>query len=316
MAIYNVVADYDWTSIPRKSNLRNKAPRVHISSYKLSGNQVLKRLVNYLSIAERTSAEDFYNNLYGGGDVEDHFHFPFFGDNIRSFNNSFGDTFQNGFGAGGGIGSALDDMAQTALSLTTQVRNSGLGKGVEDASNVFKNGGSLTDAVKAFGGGVVAGGEPGSYIETPKFYQYEPNDGPLEVSFVLSNTINDDYIKNYKLVNKLTKINRPYRHDSISMDPPRIFRLKLPGYRYIPWCYCSSFSVNLLGSKREINNIIIPEGYQITMSFTSLTVESGNFMEEFESAEDTKQGQQLIDLINNNNSETGSGPIFERPFIA
>ena len=110
-------------------------------------------------------------------------------------------------------------------------------------------------------------------------YQYEQNDGALEVSFVLSNTISDDIDKNAELVKKLTTINRPKRINSIAMEPPRIFQVKVPGQRFIKWAYCSSFGVNLLGTRRMIGGNIVPEGYQINMSFTSLTTEVSNFMD-------------------------------------
>jgi len=36
----------------------------------------------------------------------------------------------------------------------------------------------------------------------------------------------------------------------------------------------------MLGTRREINGVITPEGYEITMAFTSLTLEHAGFMKE------------------------------------
>jgi hypothetical protein len=121
---------------------------------------------------------------------------------------------------------------------------------------------------------------PGSYIETPKLYQYAQNDGPLEITFPLFNTINGDAVqKNYDLIDKLTRINRPKRLTSITMEPPHIYQVKLKGLRYMRWAYCNNFSVSMIGARRLVNGAITPDGYQITMSLTSLTTEVSNFMD-------------------------------------
>ena len=246
---YNVVKDYDWTSVPRGAALRNDAPKVILRSYRIVSNQVVDRITSYLQVANK-SADQFYKDLYKSAKQEDDFYFPYFSDQARNFNNQFGDTFQDGFGGGGGIASTLDDMAKKYIGGAVQI----------------------AEVVK---------GNPGSYIETPKMYDYSTaNEGSMEISFILSNTLNSDFNKNYELVKKLIEINRPKRNDAISMDPPRIFKAKLYGYRYMPWAYCSQFSVRLLGTKRMVGGIIMPEAYEINMSLQPLTAEPSNFMEQ------------------------------------
>lgn len=279
----DVVKDYDWCSSPRGSAIRKKAPRVWVKSYKIDSNLVLNRFKNYAEIASISDPEKFYNELYGNAtEPEDDFNFPFFQDDIRSFGNTFGDTFQNGFGGGGGIGTAADSTIQTALGTVAQINDA---TGLIDNAIKGYNSSSGNMIEKALGGvsnavANINGGNPGSYMETPKFYEYtSAHEGPLTVSFVLSNTINDDYDKNYQLVKKLTEMNRPKRINSVAMEPPRIYQVKVPGHRFIRWAYCSDFNVSFLGTKRNIDGKIVPEGYQITMSFQSLTVEVSNFME-------------------------------------
>jgi hypothetical protein len=253
MAKYDVVKDYDWTSSPRGSGMRKKAPRVWVKSYKINSNQIMQSVKNYLNIASQAGgdAKKFYDNMYGDSTTaEDDFNFPFFGDNVRSFSNTFGDTFQNGIGSGGGVGTALNDIVKNVAGLAADI----------------------TGFIK---------GDPGSYVETPMFYQFEKSDGPLQVSFVLANTINADSVdKNHNLIQRLTYINRPLRKDSIAVDPPRIYQVKVPGHRFIRWAYCSDFSINLIGTRREINGVIVPEAYQIDMSFQSLTLEHAGFGKE------------------------------------
>lgn len=288
---FDVIKDYDWTSNPRGSGYRKKAPRVWVKSFKINSNLVLNRFKSYAEIASVSEPDDFYNNLYGNAtEPEDDFNFPFFTDSIRSFGNTFGDTFTNGFDGGGGIGEAADTTAQTFIGLGGQIMNAtNIIRGtdekiMENISSGFKNTqGNIfqkaAGAAKA-GGNSLGSGSPGSYMETPKFYEYSSaNEGPLNVSFVLSNTINDDYDKNYKLIKRLTEINRPRRINSIAMEPPRIYQVKVPGHRFIRWAYCSDFDISFIGTKRNIDGIIVPEGYQVSMSFQSLTVEVSNFMD-------------------------------------
>lgn len=287
MARYDVVKQYDWTSSPRGSGIRRRAPRVWVKSYKLKTNQVLNRITSYVEVAKGLgggSGDDFYDNLYSDAtEPEDDFNFPFFGDTIRSFSNNFGETFQNGFGGGGGIGETLDTSIQTALGIGGQIYSAFGTDAVNEAAAIVSSGASPLEKIKgaasALKTGAKEGGNPGTYIETPKFYQYEENDDALPVSFVLSNTINDDYTKNNDLVKYLTRICRPLRKNAIAMDPPRIFQVRVPGQRFIKWAYCSNFSVNFLGTKREIDGVVTPEAYQVDMAFTSLTVEAANFMD-------------------------------------
>jgi hypothetical protein len=275
---YNVVKDYDWTSVPRGAALRNDAPKVVLRSYRIVSNQVIDRLTSYLEVANK-SAEQFYNDLYKSAKLEDDFYFPYFSDQARSFNNQFGDTFQDGFGGSGGIGSAADVIAQKYIGGVAQARSA---LGDEVMTNIGNKIASedIKGARNALGDALKSGGSPGSYIETPKMYDYSSaNEGAMDISFILSNTLNSDFNKNYELVKKLIEINRPKRNDAISMDPPRIFKAKLYGYRYMPWAYCSSFSVRLLGTKRMVNGVIMPEAYEINMGLQPLTAEPSNFME-------------------------------------
>lgn len=279
MAKYDVVKEYDWTSAPRGSSIRKNAPRVWVKSYKLTSNQLMSSIENYLNIAKEASgdAKSFYDKMYSEvADPEDDFNFPFFGDNVRGFTNTFGDTFQNGIGQGGGIGETANNMVKEAMAIGGQMRSAVGTKNFNEAWNLMSSG-KYADALKTVGSGLAKGGDPGTYIETPMFYQFEKNDAPLEVSFMLSNTINSDYDKNHKLVQRLTYINRPLRKNSIAVDPPRIYQVRVPGHRLIRWAYCSNLSINFAGTRRIIDNVIVPEGYLISMSFQSLTLEHAGF---------------------------------------
>jgi len=280
MATYDVVKDYDWTSTPRGSSIRKQAPSVWVKSYKLKTNNIMKSIEGYINLATSggKDAKTFYDDMYKDStSAEDDFKFPFFGDDVRSFNNTFGDTFQNGIGGGGGIGTALDSVAKSFVGNISQLA------GVVGVDSIRQAGAQIgskdfAGAASTIAAGIKSGGDPGSYVETPMFYQFEKNDGPLVVSFAVSNTINDDYDKNLKLIKKLTEINRPLRKNSITVEPPRVYKVRVPGHRLIRWAYCSDFSINFLGTRRMIDDVIVPEGYMIKMSFKSLTLEHAGFL--------------------------------------
>lgn len=279
MAKYDVVKEYDWTSAPRGSEIRKNAPRVWVKSYKLNSNQIMQTIRSYLNILDVTQdAKSFYDKMYSESTTaEDDFNFPFFGDTVRSFGNNFGDTFQDGIGGGGGLASQFFEGVKSFVGGVGQL--AGLA-GIENLVKATKQfaAGDTEAAQQTMKKGLASGGDAGTYVETPMFYQFEKNDGPLDVSFVLANTINQDSIeKNHKLVQRLTYINRPLRKNSIAVDPPRIYQVRVPGHRLIRWAFCSNFSVGLLGTRRMINNVIVPEAYQINMSFQSLTLEHAGF---------------------------------------
>ena len=283
---FNVVRDYDWTSIPRGSVLRSNAPRVRVQSFKINSSEALNRIRSYVNVAKAVDAEEFYNKLYGDiANPDDTFIFPFLGDAVRSFSNEYGDTFQSAFLAG--VDSTLMGVSKLygkVGSLMGVNHTNGTREGGEAAFEGKNIEGIIQAANKEMDKGYSTA--PGSYIETPKLYQYAQNDAGLEVSFVLSNTIDADGVqKNINMINKLTRINRPFRQNALIMEPPRIYEIRIPGIRYIKWASCSNFTVQLLGARQMHGNELIPEGYLISMTFTSLTTEVSNFMDKISEEE-------------------------------
>lgn len=257
MAYFNIVRDYDWTSSPRGSLHRNDAPKMWLLSYDINSNQIMQAARGFINMSSTISgnADSFYDKMYSDSATpKDHFWFPYFSDNVRSFGNTFGDTFQSGVGGSGGAGNSINEKIKGFVG---------------ELANLYDSYQSLTTKQD----------NPGTYIETPMFYQFDKSDSPVEFSIILSNTLNpDSYIKNSKLIEYLTRINRPFRKNSIAVDPPRIYQIRIHGLRYIRWAYCNNFSVNLIGARKEIDGVIVPEAYQISMSFQSLTLEHAGFM--------------------------------------
>ncbi len=306
--VYDIVKEYDWTSVPRASDLRNEAPSAYITAYELKYSQLRSFIDGYMNILSpqnnagsysesKNPGLDFYKGLYT---VKDgpiaRLNFPFFEDSFRSFSTEFADTFspisQRGaqmFGGQAlqGLGGAAESLAgggMAAVNALASFGDTGNSGDQSLADKIAKTvSGAATSATKALGlnPGQQTIGTPGSYIETPKFYQYSNTDNGLQVGFTLSNTLEDDSIdKNFKFICDFTKMNRPYRYGPIGMDFPAIYNLVVPGLRYIQWAYLENFEVSMLGNRRRIGSRVIPEAYVCNFTFRSLTVEPANFVEE------------------------------------
>jgi hypothetical protein len=278
VANYNVIKDYDWTAIPRGAELRSKAPRLLVKSYKLKSNALLNRIQNYIQVGAQASSKEFYEKMYGEAtEQEDAFNFPYFDDALRTVGNKFDDVFRGSDTINSSMQEVegLVDKAVGAVRFARDFTNAG-----EAMSNLMK--GDFKQAGKSLIKNMASGGgAAGTYIEKPKFYDYSSaGESSLVVNFKLANTVNSDFMKNYELVKKLIEINKPKRNDAISLDPPRIYRVKMFGYRYMPWAYVDSLSISMEGTKRMIDGVIIPEAYNISMSFAPLTIEVSNFLDE------------------------------------
>jgi len=327
----NIVKDYAWTSIPTNSGYRDEAPCAFVRAFELEHSQLQQFIAGYINLGTAVgtgavhsgqtalagtaagkaigvkkpppktpfNAMDFYKNLYQSNKLIESYNFPFFGDNIRGFNNAYDDTFSSISQRGAKfMGAKLMDMA------TPIVEEIGFGSaaGFNEVKDVFNNAKSGWDkaednatmaqkarsalgAMGTFQPKEPGARAPGSYIETPKMYQYDMTDAPLAVNFVLANTIEEgDMDRNTKFIRDFTAINRPRRTGPVAITFPAIYHVEVPGLRYIEWAFLSNFSIGLLGTRRKINNTIYPEAYDCNFEFTSLTIEAANFMDELDNA--------------------------------
>jgi hypothetical protein len=253
----NIVNSYKWTTTT--GSYLDEAPRVYATAYEVSGNAILKTIQSYYQLAETAvtgsgnsvGGVEYYDKLHKTKKNPENFIFPYFNDEVRNFNNAWGDSYvgsTNGSDTGISYLSELKGLSDQVINLTSQF-------------NALRT------------------NSPGALLEPPKFYQYSQDEGGITVSFILINTDSaDDAIKNYNLVKKLINDNRFERDNSNAflVNPPKLWSLIIPGYRAIRWASCG-VAVNLLGSRRYINKKLIPEGYNITLNFTPLYTEPSNF---------------------------------------
>jgi hypothetical protein len=307
---FDIVKQYDWTSVPRNAVLRDEAPSAYITAYELKYAQLKEFIDGYMNIFSPQNNEssygdsnnpglDFYKGLYNVAETPlARFNFPFFSNEMRSFSTEFENTFspisQRGAQMLGadkiqGFGGGMESLAGGGVALARSLGDVG-GQGLQNMVDGAVEG-SIGAANKFLGTsfknpGTQTVGAPGTYIETPKFYQYSDTDNGVQIGFTLSNTLNDDGFKsNYEFITKFTKLNRPFRRGPIGMNFPAIYNLVIPGVRYIQWASLDSFNVGMLGTRRKIfvpglGDVVVPEAYTCNFSFKSLTIEPANFIDE------------------------------------
>ena len=305
--VWDIVNKYDWTSAPAGSKLRSQTPNAYVTAYKMEFSQLQQFIDGYINIAtSATRAKElgtnpgmqFYKDMYKSSKVLADINFPFFSDDIRGFASEYSDSFspisQRGakflFGdAIEGLGGAAENLIGGAIAAGREVGGMGgnalsekVAAGAAWAGNMAGGGFEKLTGLKMPGLQTV--GAPGSYIETPKFYQYSNTDEGINVEFVLSNTLNDyrgnkGFKENIKFIKEFTMMNRPYREGPIEMSFPAIYHIEIPGLRYIEWASLDSFGIQLIGARRRIGKNIIPEAYGCKFSFRSLTIEPANFVQ-------------------------------------
>jgi len=207
-----------------------------------------------------------YEGLYITEPTGWEYTFPYFVDYQNGVSNDFSDQNTEGIGMG--------------------VTSLGAGKLVEGMRNVAQD-----------IAGTVNIAEPGTYIEKPKFYQFQDSGDEISFEFPLLNTGNatfKDVIRNWQLIYLLVYQNRPIRFTRDLIEPPVIYEVSLPGHKYMPYAYITRLEVQFVGSRRPMNitfkdesslgqgknsvNTIIPDGYLVQITLKGLVAETRNFL--------------------------------------
>ena len=257
----NIVKEGAWTTLSKNSPLRNETPRVRVVAYPMRSTQLRATIEGFASVVNE-GTKKFYNNLYpvekGGKKV---YVFPYFENDFRSFTNEFADTLSN-----------ITDRGTVSVSQVVKNIGDELAGAAAQVTELISN----INAIPGSGGP-----STGTYIETPKFYQFDNTDAALNVTFPLLNTVDEkDIALNQQFIEEFTKINRPKRLNSVSMDFPHIYKIHVKGLRFIRWAYLDNLSFSMVGQRRLVGKKMVPEAYVCTMSFKSLTVEVANFIDQ------------------------------------
>lgn len=131
--------------------------------------------------------------------------------------------------------------------------------------------------------------EPGLYIERGKYFHPTPGQDEISVKFPLLNTLNPESIqKNFNLIWLLCFQNSSFRRNKTDVFPPCIYRVLIPGIRFMLYAFISNITIEYVGTRRrmpvvhpatgETIDTAIPEAYNVELTITSLTTECGNFL--------------------------------------
>lgn len=144
-------------------------------------------------------------------------------------------------------------------------------------------------------------GQPGVYVEKPRYFTTATEGKTEQITFPLSNTIRrgdkSPIQENYELLWLLMFNNKPYKTSFGRTPPPKIYSVTVPGRFAMPYAYVSNLSVEFVGTTRNVNVFTptgtgepdealgskqiltpIPEAYNVTIEFTSLLGSYGNEM--------------------------------------
>lgn len=145
--------------------------------------------------------------------------------------------------------------------------------------------------------------QPGVYIEQPQLMDISNSSGTdITVTFPLLNTLSyDGAVKNYQLLWLLAFQNKPYRESKTVVSPAKVYRVYIPGIKYMHFAHISNLNVEFLGVRRTVRmpmptvagtpnqvNVVMPDAYKVSVTFRSLTTDMGNLM-----IEQLKRGAQF-----------------------
>ena len=153
---------------------------------------------------------------------------------------------------------------------------------------------------------------PGRYIEQPTAFTFTGREKSYTCNFPLFNTKDyNEIIKNWQFIYLLTYQNTPNRQSKDLILPPCIYEAYVPGLWYAKYASITNLNVEFLGARREmeipvpyldhlssdaVNSedggkggrnwsmskkvaySVIPDAYQVSITFTEMFANSQNFM--------------------------------------
>lgn len=203
-----------------------------------------------------------YNGLYYTEDTGFKYYLPYLSDNYLGADNVFSDDSQKLLG--------LSNISET------------LSKGF--------------DAVR----GIAFMDKPGVYVEQSKQYQFGQEGRNFDITFPLLNTGSyEDIKRNWQFLFGLIYQNKPGRINRNLLELPVIYEFYIEGMAYMPYSYITQIQVDFIGNRRTMGidipsfgdvgenevlqdrtniNTVIPDAYNVKISFSGLNKETKNFL--------------------------------------
>lgn len=270
--LINVLKDFPW----KISGSTEEVPSLLVTEYELTWGQTVTNIQRALQLIQEEGGKrnDPYYAMYTGEKTGFWYVFPQLiknNDSLRSVSQSWNSKAQTTMG---GITEGLGSVGDTLAGLPAA-----LGKSIPIVGGLV--GGSV-DAV--MGQHIATNLLPRMGAEEVRQYD---NTAPvsLTINFPLYNTIDTaSAYRNYSLVTLLTFQNLKTRTSFMSYIPPKIYRVEntYKGGVFIPVAFISKLDIKSIGTTRvlsEYGNVLIPEGYNISITFQELISQSSNIFE-------------------------------------
>ena len=304
--IIDVVKDFDWTSSINKQQVGEKVPFIRLTEFKLTANNAL----NGLAAAAMAFADMNRSTMAGAaklGNVASTI-------TQSTFMQPAGDAAKWAGDKVGAAGAAIEPYLKQAEDYIKSKTNDSFGPGGQHLMDLFGNlyareatgrtyvlphftrdyfqtSNDFSDTtqplIKGLYEGLDAAGQipslftTGVYVQRPKFYQFASAREPsVNITLTLYNTMTPmSYLKHTKFIQQLSLSNLPRRVTRAIVEPPCIYEVLIPGEVFYPYCYINRLQVTNVGTRRMINNEVVPDAYQIDISLTSLIKDANNFYE-------------------------------------
>jgi hypothetical protein len=271
--LINVLKDFPW----KISGSTEEVPNVLVTEYELSWGQTVTNIQRSMQLIAEEGGKrtDPYYAMYSGKQTGFKYVFPHLikdGQSLRKVSHNW------------------SHKADTTMSGVTQL----LGGLADGAAGILANagtqfipgiGGMIRGAQDALLGPQIATNVlPGVGAEEVRKYS---GTTPLNftIKFPLYNTIDTaSAYKNYSLVTLLTFQNLKTRTSFMSYIPPKLYRVEntYKGGVFIPVSFISNLDIKSIGTTRvlkEYGDVLIPEGYDIEITFQELISQSSNIFE-------------------------------------
>lgn len=136
--------------------------------------------------------------------------------------------------------------------------------------------------------------KPGTYIEAPKYPSFPTSAYSYTASFPLLNTVSfEQTFRNWQLLFMLVYQNLPNRVNRSVILPPKLYECRIPGVWYSRYSHISRISINMRGSRREMQfeseglglleggglmKVLVPDAWEVSIDVQELIPESQNYM--------------------------------------
>ena len=134
---------------------------------------------------------------------------------------------------------------------------------------------------------------PGQYVERPTIYDPQSSSKPsVTFKFPLLNTQSyESAVRNYQFLWLFIYQNTPYRVTKMLLELPKMYEVNVPGVEYMAFSIVESLNINFIGNRRHVDipmptiqgtpdiiKAIMPDAYEVSITFRSLTMRSSNMM--------------------------------------